>query len=177
MPDFRDYLGYAERYLMLAEDKDRQPPDATWLLAPATILAWAATESFVNDMLDDFGSLPEDLFELHERAFLLEKRLSFVDRGNEMGQFVLKDTEYQRLGDKILFLVARFGGSADRYISRGGTLWQNFQAFKKARDNLVHPRRGQEIELSIEKVQEYVEVAKAVIELVSQRVWKRRVEF
>jgi hypothetical protein len=71
MLSFRDYLSYAERYLRLAEDEVESSLDVAWLLIPATILAWAAIESFVNNRLSDYSSLPEDLFELHERAFLL----------------------------------------------------------------------------------------------------------
>lgn len=176
MPDFRDYLDYAERYLILAEDEVKRPSDTSWLLIPATILAWGSIESFVNDMLDDFSSLPKDLFELHERAFLLEERVSFVDKGDQAGQFVLKGTEYHRLEDKILFLIARFSTGTDLHI-RGGTLWQNLQDFKKTRDSLVHPRRGNEIVLSIEKVRDYIKAAKAVIKFLSQHVWNQSVEF
>ena len=73
MLNFRDYLHYAERHLRRAEDEDGSSEDINWLLIPATVLAWTAIESFVNNRLDDYGALPEDLFELHERAFLLEK--------------------------------------------------------------------------------------------------------
>ena len=62
-----------EKYLMLAEDEVERSSEANWLLIPATILAWSAIESFVNNMLDDFSTLPEGIFELHERAFLLDE--------------------------------------------------------------------------------------------------------
>jgi hypothetical protein len=76
MLNYRDYLSYAESYLMLAEEKKHQSPDISWLLIPSAIMAWTAIESFVNNRLDDLGSIPTDL-ELHEKAFLLEKRIKF----------------------------------------------------------------------------------------------------
>jgi len=100
MRDFREYLGHAQKYLSLAEDASQRHEDAEWLLIPAIILAWSAMESFVNNRCGDLSSLPADMFELHERAFLLEKRLRFVDSGANIGKFVLEGTEYQALESK-----------------------------------------------------------------------------
>jgi len=141
MLNFRNYLEYTEKYLMLAEDEVERSSEANWLLIPATILAWSAIESFVNNMLDDFSTLPEGIFELHERAFLLEKKIKFESRGSRLGEFTLGETEYRRLEDKIFFLIAKIGRREAQNL-RGGTLWQNFKEFKDTRDALVHPRRG-----------------------------------
>jgi hypothetical protein len=174
--NYRDYLDCAEKYLLLAEHEDEQAADVTWLLVPSTILAWAAIEAFVNNMLDDFSSLPPDLFELHERAFLLEKRLVFVDRGDRVGQFDLGSREYHRLADKIFFLIAKFGIPAGQNI-RGDSLWNDFLEFKVARDGLVHPRRSKEVFLSIAGTRRFIGTAKRIIQLVSQYVWGREVKF
>ena len=111
MLTFREYLTYAEKHLMLAEDEIEKGKDATWLLIPSIILAWASIESFVNNILDDFSALPDEIFELHERAFLLEKKLKLVDSGAKIGQFVLEGSEYRRIEDKIFFLVAKFSST------------------------------------------------------------------
>jgi hypothetical protein len=174
--NYRDYLSCAERYLLRAEHKDEQAADVTWLLIPATILAWAAIEAFVNNMLDDFSSLPPNMFELHERAFLLEKRLVFVDRGDKIGQFDLRSQEYRRVADKIFFLIAKFGIPADQNI-KGDDLWNDFQKFKDARDGLVHPRRGRGVSLDITITRGFIGTAKRIIQLVSQHVWGREVKF
>ena len=71
MREFRDYLRDARKYLSMAEDTVQKQENAEWLLIPAMILAWSAMESFVNNRCDDLSSLPSDMFELHERAFLL----------------------------------------------------------------------------------------------------------
>src|SRR5687768_15407626 len=107
--DFREYIAYAEKHLAMAQDAD-EGTSLEWLLIPVVILAWAAIESFVNNMLDDFGSLPEDKFQLHERALLLEQKIRFVDKGDKAGGFILEGSEYRRLDNKILFLIAKFGG-------------------------------------------------------------------
>lgn len=176
MLSFRDYLGYAERYLMLAEDEIERSSEASWLLIPVTILAWSAIESFVNNMLDDFSTLPEGMFELHERAFLLEKKIRFEDRGSRLGEFTLRETEYRRLADKIFFLIAKIGSRRTHNL-RGGALWQNFEKFKNTRDALVHPRREKEVCLNIEQVERFVETSKGIIQLVSEHVWNKKVHF
>jgi hypothetical protein len=56
MQSFRDYIGYAERYLLQTEET--KSADVARLLIPATILSWVAIEAFINNMLDDFSSLP-----------------------------------------------------------------------------------------------------------------------
>ena len=176
MLNFRDYLDYAERYLRRAEDEDVGSEDINWLLIPATVLAWTAIESFVNNRLDDYGVLPEDVFELHERAFLLEKRLRFVDRGSDIGCFVLEGAEYHRLEDKIFFLIAKFSSRGAHNI-RGQSLWQNFEEFKDVRNGLMHPRRDTEISLSVEMIRAYIQTTKAIIQLVSEHIWDKKVDF
>ena len=74
MLGYREYLEYAERCVAKA---DEHTADSDWYLIPACILAWSSIEYFVNNMLDDFASLNQEMFELHERSFLLEKRLRF----------------------------------------------------------------------------------------------------
>ena len=58
---------------------------------------------------------------------------------------MLEGTEYSRLEDKILFLIAKFGGRGGQPVKRGDTLWQEFQKFKDTRDALVHPKQDKEV--------------------------------
>lgn len=175
MPGFRDYLRYANKCLTAAEDTSQKQEDAEWLLIPATILAWSAMESFVNNRCDDLNSLPEDMFELHERAFLLEKRLRFIDSGFNIGKFDLESNEYQALENKIFFLLSKMG-SQDATNLKGGTLWLRFQAFKDARNCLVHPRKDKEITLETRNVSDFIETAKELIQVISERIWKTRLD-
>lgn len=177
MLNFRDYLSFAEKHLMLAEEQIGSSLDANWVLIPATILAWSAIESFVNNRLDDFGSLPDTVLQLHERAFLLEKRIKLADSGDKTGQFILEGTEYNRIEDKIFFLIAKFGGRGVRKAVRGDTLWQNFEEFKNIRDALVHPRLEKQVVLDIAMVRKFIDTAKDIIGLVSENVWGKKVEF
>lgn len=176
MRSYRDYLRYANKYLALAEDAIQRHEDADWFLIPAIILAWSAMESFVNNRCDDLNSLPSDMFQLHERAFLLEKRVRFMDSGTNLGKFVLEGNEYQALENKIFFLLSKLG-SQDTTNLKGGALWQRFQAFKEVRDGLAHPRRDKEIDLSTQDVGNYIETAKELIQVISERIWKTRLEF
>jgi len=172
MLTYRDYLDYAERSLLDA----RNTHSSKWLLIPATILSWSAIESFVNNMLDDFASLPEDIFELHEKAFLLEKRLSFVDHGENIGQFEIVGREYRKLDNKIFFLLAKCEGQDTKSV-KGATLWLDFKDFKDMRDALVHPRRDKDLTITIEKVESFIKTSKSIIQLISKNVWKKEVNF
>lgn len=173
MYTYREYLNYAERCLMNVMSEE---PTSNWFLIPACILSWAAIESFVNNMLDDFASLDPGTFNLHERSFLLEKKLFFMNHGENIGQFILEGKEYRKLEDKIFFLISKIGGRDLKNV-KGETLWQQFKDFKEIRDSLVHPRRSKEIHIEKKMVEGFIETSKLIIKLISRNVWKKEVMF
>src|SRR4029079_19012365 len=125
----------------------------------------------INAMVDDFSSLPEDLFDLHERAFMLEKRLVLIDKGQDLGRFLLDSrSEYRRLEEKIFFLIRKFSKSDD-HDYKGTTLWQEFQELKQVRNKIAHPKRSDDPNLSIESVEKYIRTSEDVIRFVSNHVW------
>ncbi len=156
---FRDYLRYSKKYLSLAEDAIQRGEDSEWLMIPAIMLAWSAVESFVNNRCSELSSLPEDMFDLHERAFLSEKRLRFADNGIHIGKFVLDGQDYQTLENKIFFLLRKLG-SRDPTKLKGGSLWGRFRSFKEVRDSLAHPRRTKQIDLRPDDVRKHIETAR-----------------
>lgn len=172
MLNFRDYLSYSEKYIQLAEEESL---DKLKFLIPSILLSWIAIESFINNIMDDFGSLPEDLFELHERGLLLEKKVTFVDHGGDMGKFKLDHTEYKRLEEKILFLITKFGNLNKPY--KGEILWQDFENLRDTRNKILHPRRDTELELTVEKAYKYLETSKDIIQFVSTNVWGKQISF
>jgi hypothetical protein len=167
---FREYLRYAEKAILSSDKKE-----SNYCYIIGTILAWSAIESFVNNMLDDFASLPEDLFEFHERAFLLENKLKFEDHGENIGKFILEGKEYRKLDEKIFFLIAKYGGRNSSI--KGESLWQKFEYFKDIRNKLVHPRRNVEINIDAQEVEGFIETSKSIIRLISKKVWKKEVIF
>lgn len=175
MTGFREYLNYSEKYLQLI-DSQIDKSNINWLLIPALILAWSAVESFVNNILDDFSNLPPDLFQLHERALLLEQKIKFIDSGDNIGKFKLEGVEFKRLEDKIFFLIAKFSENDTNNI-KGDRLWQKFQDFKDVRDLLVHPRRSRPVNLDKEKVEIFINTSREIIDLISQKVWGKKISF
>ncbi len=173
--DFRNYLRNAKKHLALAEEAIQKHEDAEWLLIPSVILAWSAIELFVNNRCSDLNSLPEDMFEMHEKAFLLEKRLRFENKGAKIGKFVLEGNEYQALENKIFFLLSKLG-SRDATKLKGGTLWGRFEDFKKLRDGLVHPRREKHTNLSPEEIRQHIDTATELIQEISKRIWKKKID-
>lgn len=172
MLTYREYLSYSDKYIQLAED---EPFDKLKFLIPSILLSWIAVESFINNIMDDFSSLPKDLFELHERSLLLEKKVIFVDHGKNMGKFKLDQTEYKKLEEKILFLVTKFGNLNKPY--KGDLLWQNFEDLRDTRNKILHPRKNTDLELTIQKANKYLEISKNIIQFVSKNVWDKRVSF
>ena len=78
--------------------------------------------------------------------------------------------------DKIFFLISKFSLKNGENI-KGNSLWQNFQNLKELRDNILHPRIDKEFELNIEKVKSHIKTAKEIIQLVSEYIWGKKVEF
>lgn len=175
MTGFREYIEYSSKLLELANDSKKSKIIDHFLIS-STILSWSAIESFVNNMLDDFSSLPKDMFELHERALLLEKRIRFSESGKDAGTFYLEGTEYRRLEDKILFLIAKFSKNENFSIKKD-SLWQRLIELKKIRDKLIHPRRNNEMILNYELVESHLITAKETIILLSDKVWRKKVNF
>lgn len=176
MTGFREYLHYAKKLQNLAEDKIQEQENTDWLLIPAVILAWSAIESFVNNRCDDLSSLPRGLFELHEIAFLQEKRLRLEDSGINIGKFSINGKDYQSLENKIFFLLSKMGSQKVSNI-KGGTLWQEFISLKEVRDNLIHPRKDIEITLEPKDVKKHIDTAQELIQMISKNIWKKRIMF
>ncbi len=142
----------------------------------SVLFSFMAIESFINNMMEDFVSLPVGLFTIHERGFLEERRVQFESFGQQAGEFILtKQQEYRSLEDKILFLIAKFSGSPK--LDKGSSLWQKFDRSKNIRDKLSHPRKDSTPILCADDAKTSLDVAKEIIQLVSTKVWKIRVDF
>lgn len=177
MASYRDFLDYAESFYSQAKQASElgQGAAAERSLIASLLLSWIAMESFINNMMTDFAALPPDMFSLPEGALLTEQALEFVTSGAEAGQFVISNrSDYRRLEDKILFLVAKFG--AGTKIDKGERLWQRFQAVKDKRDQITHPRKSYHITLSLGDAEDALEVAKTTIRMVSEKVWGKAID-
>ncbi len=144
--------------------------------ATASILfSFIALESFINNMMFDFTALPSGLLTPHEQGFLAERAVELADSGANAGKFEVTDKRrYQSLEYKIMFLVARFSKDT---VDKGSTLWQRFQKMKEVRDLLTHPRKDVIQVPSPVEAEEAIGVAKEIIQLVSQKVWGKKVQF
>lgn len=176
MLSFRDFLYYAEQLYEDAKNKGAGRYNAIPYIIGSVLNSWMAIESFINNMMQDFASLPEGMFTILERGFLEEKQVRFANKGTKAGTFYLENKEeFKRLEDKILFLIAKFGKS--RKVDKGTVLWQRFERMKDKRNTLTHPKRNREVELTLKDAQEAIEIAKSVINLVSKEVWKKPIKW
>lgn len=175
MPSFRDFLDYAERLYEDAKNMDEGRKANPYIIG-SILNSWMAIESFINNMMQDFASLPEGMFTIHERGFLEEKQVRFTNKGKKAGIFCIENKEeFRRLEDKILFLIAKFGKT--RAIDKGTHIWQKFEKVKAKRNAISHPKKTQDIKLTLEDAQEAITVAKNVITMVSREVWQKPIKW
>ena len=172
---FRDFLDYARLFHQAAIDNVGLPHTAMRHSSASILFAWIAVEALINDMMADFASLPEDTFSIHERAFLTEQAVEFMRKGNKLGLFVVTErSEYKRLEDKIMFLLARFGGGT--VLDKGSSLWQKFERAKNRRNSIAHPRKDAALDVTPDDASDAIEVAEAIIQVVAMGVWGKKVD-
>lgn len=173
--NFRDYFDFSEKLLRDAENTTINGQQFV-LLSSSLIFAWIAIESFVNNLIGDFNQIPPDMLDMHEKAFLLEKKLCFGDRDSDLGKFIIDQNrnEFRRLDEKIFFLIAKFSTTGNL---KGDSLWQNFERFRDKRNKIVHPRRDNDFTLDIDEVVTYRDVTKKIITLISENVLKKKIPF
>jgi hypothetical protein len=180
MLSFRDFLDYADRLCRQAHGTDHRGCPNAYVIG-SILSSWMSIESFINNMMGDFAKLPPDMFSVHERGFLQEKQVLFETAGDDAGTFRLdRKPDFRHLEDKILFLIAKFGGQprdkGKKHV-RQTDLWRRFQEIKKKRNALSHPRRAEPLELSPDDARDAIQVARGIIEFVSQAVWKKPVKW
>ena len=105
-------------------------------------------------MMGDFAALPERLFSLHERAFLEERAVEFVE--------------------KIMFLIAKFGKGTT--IDKGSAGWQKFEDSKDKRNKIVHPRKDESVDIALQDARDALDVARDVIRVISRSVWGKEAD-
>lgn len=174
---FRTFLDSASQFLIdskIARDNENKTKSERLMIA-SLLFAWIAIELFISNMMVDFIQTESDKFENHEIAFMQEKKLDFISSGTDSGLFqISKKDNYQRLEDKILYLTRKLSKEP---IDRSSNVWVKFKEFKKVRDSITHPNKEIKIDLTIEKVESYLQNSKDIISLVSEKVWKKTIVF
>ena len=174
---FRDFLDHAEKFLEEAQSSPQSLAETavTRYYCASLVFSWIALEAFVNDMMGDFAALPEDLFSLHERAFLEERAVEFVVEGSDLGQFSLSGRmQFHRIDEKIMFLIAKFGKGTT--IDKGSTWWQKFEGSKDKRNKIVHPRKDEFVDIEFQDARNALDVACEVIRVISRSVWGKEAD-
>jgi hypothetical protein len=106
------------------------------------------------------------MLEMHERAFLSERAVEFIDSSEKAGEFrISKRAQYVPLEHKIPFLIAKFGQGAQ--LDKGGHLWQKFQAVKEKRDRITHSRKSSELSVTATDATDALEVVRTIVTIVT----------
>lgn len=173
MQRFRDYINNAEYFFEEAE-KQGNPRLQEPLVIATILFSWIAIESFINSMMQDFAAVEGNYFSIHEKGFLLEKQVALEQSGQNAGIFSLTNKQsYNRLEDKILFLLAKVGSAAPSF--KQSSLWSNFSSMKQQRDTITHPRTIGESKNTLKDAELAIQVAKDIISEISQEIWKKKV--
>ena len=171
---YQELLRDAEWYCSQAETAKKGSSREVRFSTASVLFSFIAIESFINNMMYDFATLPPGMFTPHEQGFLAEKTVELAESGAGAGRFeVTNHRRYWSLENKIMFLVARFGGDT---VDKGSTLWQEFVQAKDVRDRLTHPRKGSAVPPSPSDAQTVLDVAKQIVRLVSRHVWGKEVQ-
>ena len=172
---YRELIQDAQWFCDQSENAQKDSMVKERFSTASILFSFMALESFINDMMSDFTVLPVGLLTAHELGFLAEKVVELADSGDDAGRFEVTNRQrYQNLEYKIMFLVARFSGDA---VDKGSTLWQRFHRMKEVRDSLTHPRKDATNVPLPADAGEAIGVTKDIIQLVSQKVWKKKVQF
>jgi len=132
----KTFVDDSKFFLKEAKSHSNNYPLSLRFIKATIICSWCALEGWLNCITYGFGtSLSNRQIELHEKAFLLEKKLKFNNGVWEID----KVDNFQKTENKILFLLKRFG---PHDIEKGGKLWFNFKKIEKIRNGLVHAKTG-----------------------------------
>ena len=171
---YQELQSDAEWFCNQAEAASNGSPPETRFSSASILFSFMAIESFINNMMSDFTALPSGMFTSHERGFLAERAVELAESGANAGSFVVTDRQrYWSLESKIMFLVARFSGDT---VDKGSSLWQRFEQAKDVRDLLTHPKKDGISVLSPKDARLHLDVAKEIIQLVSQKVWGKKMK-
>jgi len=133
---FEEYLQDAYEFFLLAQkaSEESDARTARRYYRASVFYAAGAIEAFMNYVADSFAEA--ETLTSQEVAFLNDKK--FVC-SPEKGKFIEK-TEYNRLEDKLKFLIRRFSPDFDFQCKS----WSRLMEFKGFRDSLVHPRQNED---------------------------------
>ena len=133
------------------------------------IASWSTLEGWLNCISYQFGTfLSRRQIELHEKAFLLEKKLELRN-----GKWKISNSDdFQRVEDKILFLLNRFG---PHEFDKTSKLWSDFQKIKRIRNGLVHPKTGKlEIkDLTLKNAELAIETVITTLKMLTKKIYHK----
>lgn len=134
----------------------------------AIAFSWFGLEGIVNFIISDFEGNKK--LELHERAFLEEKSVSFKN-----GIFSLGGNRYYSTTDKILFALKRFGNYE---IDRKGSQWSNLCSLEQLRHAIVHPKTSRSSSgLNLKNAKKGLITAKNIVKLLYKKIYKKNLGF
>lgn len=134
---FETYLEDAFHFLSIGLSHETSKEQERYLRV-AVFAAASALESFLNYLADGFET--NQALQPYELALLLDRKFAL-----ENGKFeISKQTEFRRLEDKLRFLLARY---CPKFSLAATPAWSAFDAFKRLRDDITHPREEKDIGL------------------------------
>lgn len=164
----KDLINDSKYFLDQAKESNEEKMKLRYIRAVITTI-WSALEGWINCVSSDFVLLPEKKLQLHEKAFLSEKKFELTKKGEFK---ITKRDQYNTIEDKILFLLKRFGNYE---INKNSKLWNNFKITKKLRNGLVHPKLGK-IEtknLTIKNAEIAINSVIDMLKLLTKKIYKK----
>jgi hypothetical protein len=135
-------------------------------LRASILFAWAGFEGWINKSCFDFSENLQNL-SLHERAFLIEKRVE-----TRKGEFHISNSDkYESTEEKIEFLLTTI---AKKSLDKSTKYWQDFKEIKHYRDSLIHPKKGRTFKVNDDIAEKTLITLVHFLDLLSRRLYKKR---
>lgn len=167
----KDLISDSKYFLDQAKDNKKEIIKLRYIRAVITTI-WSALEGWINCVSSDFVLLPEEKLKLYEKAFLLEKKLLLTEKGEFK---ITNQDQYNRIQDKILYLLKRFGNYE---VDKGSKLWNNFKTTKKLRDGLTHPKSEllETKSLTIKNAEVAIDSVVEMLKLLTKKIYKKQLK-
>jgi hypothetical protein len=138
-----ELLEESKRFLEIAieNNKSGNVDSIKPFLRSSILLAHSSLEAYVNNICLEFET--SKALTLHEKAFLLEKEITFAN-----GVFSISERlKMTRLIERIELICTKF----KRPIDRKSSWWSQLKEGIEYRNSIVHPKESKEISIEITK--------------------------
>lgn len=166
MKTYQFYLKSANHFLNDPSYSKMKLEEKEYVHFAGTIMAWICLESYINAISESLSRGTR--LKPHEKAFLLETELRVNDEGNFHEVKIRPSTT-----KKILFIIHHFTKILVKDFKKM-QLWRDLKNFEDIRNKILHHKDTGDIKISLDKAQEYRNIAEETISFLNSKLFRKR---